>query len=267
MALRFERRHLSFRSWYIKRPSSRGGPGIEDCCLLLLEGGCLNLLQGGVFELLSCGATPPPGTCPTLPLPGSAIFTPVTYNPALTFNSALSGTTIVADQSVSFNANPQSFAATDQFIVANGQGFQFTLAGAANVGQLVVGLGQVGQVPAVDCGNNSITIGNSCRWRDASQFPFFAFLFDATFAFVNIQAGNNFAVAPVTNTSVCTIIRCNDVVCFYVDGVLKVTSPMGDTVYPQAQLNICTLINRDFDPPNTVDLIKDAFFITNITCA
>ncbi len=65
MALRFERRHLPFRTWYHKRLPG-GGVGVgEQCCLLLLsdpgtevddfllltDEGCLNLLGcGGVIE-------------------------------------------------------------------------------------------------------------------------------------------------------------------------------------------------------------------------
>jgi hypothetical protein len=52
VALRFERRHLPFRTWYHKR--GLGGGGALRCCLELMQGGVLDLMQGGCLELMSC---------------------------------------------------------------------------------------------------------------------------------------------------------------------------------------------------------------------
>lgn len=69
MALKFERRHLTYRTWYHKRSLGRSqGEPAEGCCLLLLsdtgaETDELLLLTGdGCFELLGCD-NPPEDDC------------------------------------------------------------------------------------------------------------------------------------------------------------------------------------------------------------
>lgn len=55
MALRFERRHLTYRTWYHKRYEGGGGSSAA-CCFLLLSGPSdeFLLLQTGCLELLNC---------------------------------------------------------------------------------------------------------------------------------------------------------------------------------------------------------------------
>lgn len=69
MALKFERRHLTYRTWFHKRPSGRAqGEAAPGCCLLLLsDTGAetdefLLLTDDGCLELLGCD-NPPTDDC------------------------------------------------------------------------------------------------------------------------------------------------------------------------------------------------------------
>jgi len=263
VALRFERRHLPFRTWYFKRPSGPGGSTpVEECCLELLQGGCLDLLQGGEFELLSCGHVPPPPLCAELPQSG-IIFTDVTYNGGLDFNVTHSGTTTTGDR-VTFAGNSLAFAATNEFIIADGEGFTFELTDAANLfGGMSVGLGPTVNVPAIDCGNDVIEHPDGCSWLTTFQFPYFRFNFNSHPNFVIIDAGSFATIKPITQNSVYTLLRCGNTVCFYIDNVFMARSP--ESPYANSRLNIFTL-QIDGPPPATSPLVKNVKFMTNITC-
>jgi hypothetical protein len=201
------------------------------------------------------------------PLTGS-VSTPVTWNGSLFFNARQSGATIVADSTVSFPFNTESFAGTNEAITANGQGFSFKIPNPAMVGGWGAGLGSTTPIIPIDCGNNVVIIGNSCRW--GLEFPGTGFARLSAQGVVPTLVGASAGSAaefPITVTpdTVYTILKCNDRTCLYVDGVHVLTGLVSEPIAASSRLNVFTTV-AFAALPFVGDLITDVQYITGITC-
>jgi hypothetical protein len=226
----------------------------------------LYLAGDGCLSLLSCEAPPPAEGCAELPQPG-ATYTPVTWDAASFFAVTQTGTTIAKTSPFppTLVPNYQCFAATEDVITANGEGFQFFVPVPTTPGSISIGLGEVPAEPPTDCGNGSVIIGNACRWLD--HFPFFLFRFGlgGSGLLANVQTDStpptsNFLITP---GSVYNIIRCGDTYCFYADNVLRKQS--AGPIFASARLIVWIDFSEEQEP-SVDDLITDVTFMTDLAC-
>jgi hypothetical protein len=230
-----------------------GSGGDDDGCCIELEDGSGDILMEASNEVL----TPVVWTQNPPPAHDSL------------FNAVLNGTTIARDTTPDFPANDQVMAFTTTTISGNGEGFEFVIPIPTTPGGVEIGLGPVPPTPfQINCGDNSTFIPG-CGW--AANVPAFAFTLNAA----GTGAGSvrvDAALLPILSPNplpagaVYRIVQCNNLIRFYVNGVLVRTSSVPAFIYPVARLYVWV----DYGPaqePFVGDLISDAKKITNFSCA